>query len=193
MKILKEILLTLLGAFAILFFLKVTGLLSNFSSVAQSVVMQTGLLNANAEAETSETFNYDFSLTDLSGHTIHVDQLKGKVIFLNLWATWCGPCKAEMAGIHKLYQEIVSEDIAFVMLSLDKVQDKEKVAKYIHDKKFTFPVYLPTTYLTDQLIVPSIPTTFIIDKHGNLVAKEIGTTNFNTKKFKKFIVELSKK
>ena len=92
-----------------------------------------------------------------------------------------------------IYQEIASDDIAFIMLSLDKVQDKEKVAKYIHDKKFTFPVYLPTTYLTDQLIVPSIPTTFIIDKNGNLVSKEIGTTNFNTKKFKKFMVELSKK
>lgn len=198
MKILKEILLTLLGAFSILFFLKVTGLLSSFSSASQSVVMKTGLLDASIESKEQEAFNYDFTIEDLRESKISFDQFKGKVIFLNLWATWCGPCKAEMAGIHKLYQEIATDNhtadnIAFVMLSLDKAQDKEKVKKYIHDKKFTFPVYLPTTYLTDQLLVPSIPTTFIIDKRGNLVAKEIGTTNFNTKKFKKFIIDLSKK
>jgi thiol-disulfide isomerase/thioredoxin len=193
MKIFKDFAITIVGTVLIFFILKFTGLGAGLSSTAQTLVMQTGLLNAAAESEISETFNYDFSLTDLNGQTIRVDQLKGKVIFLNLWATWCAPCKAEMAGIHKLYQEIATDDIAFVMLSLDKAQDKEKVKKYIYDKKFAFPVYLPTTYLPDQLIVPSIPTTFIIDKRGNLVAKEIGTTNFNTKKFKKFIIDLSKK
>jgi len=193
MKILKEILFTLLGAFAILFFLRVTGLLSGFSSATQSVVMETGLLDASVDTKESEAFNYDFTIKDLNEDKIGFNQFKGKVIFLNLWATWCGPCKAEMQGIHELYKEVASENIAFVMLSIDKDNSKGKVVKYINDKGFTFPVYMPSGYLSEQLNVPSIPTTFVINKEGKIVAKEVGTTNFNTKKFKKFLVDLTKK
>ncbi len=193
MKILKEILFTLLGAFAILFFLRVTGLLSGFSSATQSVVMETGLLDASVDTKESEAFNYDFTIKDLNEDKIGFNQFKGKVIFLNLWATWCGPCKAEMQGIHELYKEVASENIAFVMLSIDKDNSKGKVVKYINDKGFTFPVYMPSGYLSEQLNVPSIPTTFVINKEGKIVAKEVGTTNFNTKKFKKFLVDLAKK
>ena len=193
MKILKEILFTLLGAFAILFFLRVTGLLSGFSSATQSVVMETGLLDASVDTKESEAFNYDFTIKDLNEDKIGFNQFKGKVVFLNLWATWCGPCKAEMQGIHELYKEVASENIAFVMLSIDKDNAKRKVVKYINDKGFTFPVYMPSGYLSEQLNVPSIPTTFVINKEGKIVAKEVGTTNFNTKKFKKFLVDLTKK
>lgn len=193
MKILKEILFTLLGAFAILFFLRVTGLLSGFSSATQSVVMETGLLDASVDTKESEAFNYDFTIKDLNEDKIGFNQFKGKVVFLNLWATWCGPCKAEMQGIHELYKEVASENIAFVMLSIDKDNSKGKVVKYINDKGFTFPVYMPSGYLSEQLNVPSIPTTFVINKEGKIVAKEVGTTNFNTKKFKKFLVDLTKK
>ena len=193
MKILKEILFTLLGAFAILFFLRVTGLLSGFSSATQSVVMETGLLDASVDTKESEAFNYDFTIKDLNEDKIGFNQFKGKVVFLNLWATWCGPCKAEMQGIHELYKEVASENIAFVMLSIDKDNAKGKVVKYLNDKGFTFPVYMPSGYLSEQLNVPSIPTTFVINKEGKIVAKEVGTTNFNTKKFKKFLVDLTKK
>jgi thiol-disulfide isomerase/thioredoxin len=193
MKILKEILFTLLGAFAILFFLRVTGLLSGFSSATQSIVMETGLLDASVDTKESEAFNYDFTIKDLNEDKIGFNQFKGKVVFLNLWATWCGPCKAEMQGIHELYKEVASENIAFVMLSIDKDNAKRKVVKYINDKGFTFPVYMPSGYLSEQLNVPSIPTTFVINKEGKIVAKEVGTTNFNTKKFKKFLVDLTKK
>jgi peroxiredoxin len=95
-----------------------------------------------------------------------------------------------MASIQKLYVDARGDSIVFVILSLDKDRDKEKVVKYIKDKEFTFPVYLPSGYLSEQLNVPSIPTTFVIGKDGKIAAKEVGATNFNTPKFKKFLQKL---
>jgi thiol-disulfide isomerase/thioredoxin len=191
MKTLKELIITILSAMAILFFLKITGLLGSFSGATQSVIMQTGLLDAEVEVKDSEAFDYNFTIKDLNGNNIHFEQFKGKVVFINLWATWCGPCKAEMANIHELYKAVPHDSISFVLLSLDKDQHKSKVVKYMSDKEFTFPAYMPVGNLSDQLNVPSIPTTFIINKAGKIVAKEVGTTNFNTKKFKNFLMGLA--
>lgn len=79
------------------------------------------------------------------------------------------------------------------MLSIDKDRDEPKVGAYINKYKYTFPVYRPSGYLTSQLDIPSIPTTFIISKDGMVVSKEVGTTNFDTSKFKKFLESLAAK
>jgi thiol-disulfide isomerase/thioredoxin len=191
MKILKEIAKTGLSLLIILVVLKYTGLIGSLSHITQSAVMQTGLLDASMEASEADPFDYDFTIKDLHGNKFTFDKYKGKVVFLNLWATWCGPCRAEMAGIQKLYSNMGGDSVSFVMLSLDKDRDKEKIVKYIKDKEFTFPVFLPSGYLSEQLNVPSIPTTFVIGKNGKIAAKEIGTTNFNTPKFKKFLQKLA--
>jgi thiol-disulfide isomerase/thioredoxin len=190
MKVLKEIAKTGLSILIILVVLKYSGLIGSLSYATQSAVMKTGLLDADAEANRVESFDYNFAVKDLNGNKFTFDKYKGKVVFLNLWATWCGPCRAEMAGIQKLYSSMGGDSVSFIMLSLDKDRDKEKVVKYVKDKEFTFPVFLPSGYLSEQLNVPSIPTTFVIGKDGKIAMKEIGTTNFNTPKFKKFLQKL---
>ncbi|MCE2894211.1 MAG: TlpA family protein disulfide reductase [Flammeovirgaceae bacterium] len=190
MKILKEVLKTGLTLVILLVVLNYTGLIGSISSATQSAILKTGLLDAEVDVSRSEIFNYDFTIKDLAGNKFSFGQYKSKVVFVNLWATWCGPCRAEMAGIQKLYSSIASDSISFVMLSLDRDTDQEKVVKYVNTKGFTFPVYLPSGRLTEQLSVPSIPTTFVIGKDGRIVAKEVGTTNFNTDKFKKFLKQL---
>jgi thiol-disulfide isomerase/thioredoxin len=191
MKILKEVLKTGLTLVILLVVLNYTGLIGSISSATQSAILKTGLLDAEVDVSRSEIFNYDFTIKDLAGNKFSFGQYKSKVVFVNLWATWCGPCRAEMAGIHKLYSSIASDSISFVMLSLDRDTDQEKVVKYVNTKGFTFPVYLPSGRLTEQLSVPSIPTTFVIGKDGRIVAKEVGTTNFNTDKFRKFLRQLN--
>jgi thiol-disulfide isomerase/thioredoxin len=191
MKFVKEILKTGLTFVVLLVVLNYTGLIGSLSSATQSAILTTGLLDAEVDITGSEVFNYDFTIKDLSGKRFSFDQYKGKVVFINLWATWCGPCRSEMAGIQKLYSSIASDSIAFVMLSLDRDTDQEKVVKYVNTKGFTFPVYLPSGRLTQQLTVPSIPTTFVIGRDGKIAAKEVGTTNFNTDKFKKFLRQLN--
>lgn len=180
-----------LSVVAIVLMLQWTGLASGFSQVAQSAVMHLGVLDAKPEPskETSD-FDFGFTIKNLQGQRISFDQYKGKVVFLNLWATWCGPCRAEMPTIQSLYESLPADKVAFVILSLDKDHDKNKIESYIQAKKFSFPVYQPSGFLPEQLQVPSIPTTFIINKSGKVVSKEIGTTNFNTPKFKKFMEKL---
>ena len=191
MKIIREIVKTGAGLVILLVVLKYTGLMSSISFVAQSAALESGLLEPHLDPKESENFDYNFIIKDLQGNKHSFDKYKGKVVFLNLWATWCGPCRAEMAGIQKLYVAMPGDSISFVMLSLDKDKDQAKVIKYIRDKEFTFPVFLPSGYLSPQLSVPAIPTTFIIGKDGKIAAKEIGTTNFNTPKFKKFLQKLN--
>jgi thiol-disulfide isomerase/thioredoxin len=188
----KEGIKTIAILIILLFFLKVTGLLSSVTYLTQSAVLETGLVNAATKSlKDPESFNYDFVIRDLDGNKVDFSTYKGKVVFINLWATWCGPCRAEMNGIQKLYDKIDHEKIQFVMLSIDKAEHKGKVITYLKDRSFIFPAFMPSGYLSEQLNVPSIPTTFVISKEGKIVLKEVGTTNFNTNKFKKFLEELA--
>ncbi|MFZ1806729.1 MAG: TlpA disulfide reductase family protein [Cyclobacteriaceae bacterium] len=183
------------GTVLIVAALHFTGLLSSISFLAQSAILKTGLMNASAETVKEDiNFNYDFQVKDLNGNRVDFAQFKNKVVFLNLWATWCGPCRAEMPTIQKLYDKMKDDpNVVFVMLSIDKDKDLPKVIRYLKDKDYTFNGFMPSGYLTEQLNVPSIPTTFVISKEGKILTKEVGTTNFNTNRFYKFLKEESEK
>ncbi len=182
-------------AIIIITFLQVTGLFGDVAAITQQAALSTGLMNVSipAEGDNLDDFDFGFMLKDSLGNRFNADQFKGKVIFLNLWATWCGPCRAEMPAIHKLFNKVKDERIVFIMLSIDKDQGAQKVKAYVSKNKYTFPVYMPSGYLTNQLNVPSIPTTFVISKEGKIMMKEVGTKNYNTDKFRKFLNELASK
>lgn len=170
--------------------LQATGFMGTVSFFTQSAALHSGLLNADTEELSNpKEFDFNFAIKDMAGNKTNFEKYRGKVIFLNMWATWCGPCRAEMADIQKLYTRIEKDKVAFVMLSIDEDKNKAKVESYIRNKAFTFPVFMPSGYLSEQLNVPSIPTTFVISKDGKIVMKEVGTKNYNTDKFKKFLEE----
>lgn len=184
----------ILTAVIVLGLLQMTGLLGSVSFFAQAALLKTGIRNASAkEMRNPEPFDFNFKLRNTAGERINFDQYKGKVIFLNVWATWCGPCRAEMPTIQSLYEKMDSTDVVFVMLSIDRDRDEPKIGNYIKKFEYTFPVYRPSGYLTSQLDIPSIPTTLVINKEGKIVSKEVGATNFDTEKFRKFLIALSKK
>ncbi|HRG80103.1 MAG TPA: TlpA disulfide reductase family protein [Cyclobacteriaceae bacterium] len=178
-----------LTAVIIIGLLKVTGLMGDVSYLTQTVAMKAGVLDVSPVSETKAEpkFDYAFTIKDLYGNKLSFEKYKGKVIFLNLWATWCGPCKAEMPGIHNLYIKMKGEPIEFVMLSIDKDKAISKVESYVKNNSYTFPVFMPSGYLAEQLQVPSIPTTFVISKEGLIVMKEVGTRNYDTKKMMEFL------
>ncbi|HMJ68110.1 MAG TPA: TlpA disulfide reductase family protein [Cyclobacteriaceae bacterium] len=179
------------AAIIILAVLQATGLLSSVSVFTQTAMLKIGIRNADAIVmRKPEPFDYKFVLRNTAGERLNFDQYKGKVIFLNLWATWCGPCRAEMPTIQSLYEKMDTTGVVFVILSVDKDSDEPKIASYLGKYKYTFPVYRPSGYLTSQLNVPGIPTTFIINKEGKIVSKEVGATNFDTAKFRKFLLSL---
>jgi thiol-disulfide isomerase/thioredoxin len=179
-------------AIALIVILQTTGLISSVSYFSQWAVLHTGLKDASDEAdEGEEKFDYNFTIKDLTGKRINFEEFKGKVIFLNVWATWCGPCRAEMEGIQNLYTKIGKGKATFIMLSLDKDSDTPKIVDYLKKKGFTFNAYQPSGYLTKQLSVPSIPTTFVISRDGKVVRKEVGGMRYDTSKFQKFLEGLS--
>ena len=178
--------LTFLLVFLIL---RYTGVLANISVFTSSALMKTGVMDVKPDdRRPGEQFNYDFMIKDLEGNSVNVSQFKGKTVFLNLWATWCGPCRAEMPSIQSLYEKADKEKVVFVML--DWFEDAKKTSKFIAEKKYSFPVYLVDKDVPAQLNVASIPTTFIISPTGEVVTKKTGTTNYDTEKFRIFLEEL---
>jgi thiol-disulfide isomerase/thioredoxin len=176
----------------VLLVLRYTGALAGISSAANQAVLMTGVLNADPDKLTTknEAFNYDFKIKTLDGKEIDFNTYRGKTIFLNMWATWCGPCRAEMPSIQSLYDKVNNDSIVFVMLSIDAEDQPEKVSKYIDAKGFTFPVFIAGD-LPPQLQVKTIPSTFVIAKRGTMEYKKSGMAEYDTKSFKKFLEKLT--
>jgi thiol-disulfide isomerase/thioredoxin len=154
----------------------------------------TGILNGTTESDDAtieKTFDYDFHIKDLNGKSISVTDFKDKVVFLNIWATWCGPCRTEMPSIQSLYDKTDHSKVVFIMLSLDEPQNLNKVTKYIQEKNFQFPVYLSEGSLPKQLQVSIIPSTFIIGKDGKIKLKKTGMEDYDTEEYKKFLDDLA--
>lgn len=160
-----------------------------FPLTTNNALQPYATLSANEE----KSFDYAFTIKDLNNQKISVEKFRGKVLFINLWATWCGPCRAEMPTIEALYQKVNREEIQFIMLSIDDDPDNQKVRRFIEKNKYTFPVFMPSGHLPQQLQVPSIPVTLIIDKQGNLVRKKTGMTNYNTGQYVRLLEELATK
>lgn len=176
----------------VFFVLRLTGALSSISYLTTTAIMKTGMMDASGdEPAVLKKFNYDFTLRDLEGKVVDVNGFKGKTIFLNIWATWCGPCRVEMPSIQNLYSQVDSTRIVFIMLSVDRSQDIHKVRDFVADKGYTFPVYTPAGNLPEQLQVGSIPSTFIIGPDGRIASKETGAANYDTPEFNAFLQKLA--
>lgn len=176
---------------ALLLVLRYTGILAGVSVFTNSALMNLGMLKAKPEALSGDEYlDYNFSVKTTGGETVDFNKFKGKTIFLNIWATWCGPCRAEMPSIQKLYESSNKENINFVMLSIDEEKFHEKVKRYAESNKFSFPVFI-AGQLPGALQVQVIPTTFVIAPDGKIVYKKSGMANYNSAEFKKFLNDVS--
>jgi len=123
----------------------------------------------------------DFTLPLLDGTKITLSQFKGKVVFLNFWATWCGPCRSEMPSMEAVYQKLKSR--GFEILAVNLGESKDKVSAFMNENKLNFPAVLDERQITgSQYNVRAIPTTYIIDRRGLIVARLVGSINWNTPK-----------
>jgi len=123
----------------------------------------------------------DFKVTTLDGGRLSLADLKGKVVFLNLWATWCPPCKEEMPAMERLWQRYKDQGLVVIALSMDSGGAKS-VKPYIEKAKFTYPVGLDPKMEVAQLYgARSVPSTFIIDRSGMLRAIALGPRDWDGK------------
>jgi len=122
----------------------------------------------------------DFKLEKLDGTTLSLDQLRGKVVFLNIWATWCGPCREEMPSMELLYNEL-KDNKDFVMLAVSQdTKGRSVVAPYVARNGYHFTILLdPENKVGESYDVSGVPETFIINRGGQIVAHHMGAFDWS--------------
>ena len=116
----------------------------------------------------------NFSLQTQNGKVIELSKLKGKVVLVNFWATWCPPCRAEIPDFIEVYNTYKSKGFEIVGIALDE-EGWSKVAPYIEEVKMNYPVVLGSEKVIQQYGgIKAIPTTFIIDKKGYIAGSQVG-------------------
>jgi thiol-disulfide isomerase/thioredoxin len=130
------------------------------------------------DSATDMPAEYNWMIEDLNGQPVSFSQFKGKTVFLNIWATWCGPCVGELPSIAKLAAapRLKGKDIAFVCVSTDDSIDP--VRRFLSKRDWTMTFFragdLPPVFATD-----AIPATFVIDPAGRVVASEVGASDWD--------------
>lgn len=131
----------------------------------------------------------DFSLKDLEGRTVSLSSLKGKVVLLNFWATWCPSCVAEMPSLNKLYHSMKSRGLEVIGVSTDG--SPAEVREYVQKKGLAFRVVVDESRdVSRKYRVFSLPTTFLVDKKGDISEKFFGDYEWNNPEMKAKIEKL---
>jgi len=139
--------------------------------ILASAIIMSGILSFAYEQTAP-----DFELTDLSGNSISLSELKGKVIFVNFWATWCGPCRQEIPDFIEFYKE--NKDKGAVILGVSVDTSASKVRDFVDANMINYPIAMATdSMVRDYKPGKFIPTTIIIDTNGMIQEKKIGVMN----------------
>jgi peroxiredoxin len=126
---------------------------------------------AGLEADDRTREHPEFTLKDLSGKTWTFSELRGKVVLVNFWATWCPPCRKEMPDLETLYGRFGSKGLVVLGISDEEVA---KVEPFVRERKVSFPVLLdPGRKVNEMFVVEGIPKSFVYDREGKLVAQSI--------------------
>ncbi len=115
----------------------------------------------------------DFTLASLDGKQVTLSALKGSLVFVNFWATWCGPCQVEVPSLKALYEKLKAKGL--VILGVDLSESAADVDKFVKDKGMTFPVLLDSDSAVGMIYASqSIPVTYVIDRAGTMLARKVG-------------------
>ena len=119
----------------------------------------------------------DFTLTTLTGETVNLRQLEGKkIVIVNFWATWCGPCRHEIPDFNSVYSRYRDRGVEILGISVDPSPEVE-VPPFIKKIPINYPVLLGSPDLTYRYGIRGLPTTFIIDRHGRITNRIVGMTS----------------
>lgn len=162
-------------------------------------IISTGLLNSKIEKksvgkpleEINPSISESFTVKDENGKIINVSELKGKVVFINFWASWCPPCRAEFPSIQKFFEKYRSRDeLVFLTVNLDEDLDAGKM--YLEKEKFTVPFLFPNGNIPKEYFSGSLPTSVVLDKTGKIRMKHEGMADYSKDSFFEEINQLLK-
>ena len=176
--------------------LYLTGWHTPIIATMQQGLLLTGFFDARAaDVETSEgpfltDSDYNFRMITADGQELKLRELKGDVTFVNVWASWCPPCIAEMPTIETLYSEIGDRDnISFVMLSVD--EEREKAVEFMERYSYTMPYQFPASARPEVFQSTQIPTTYVISREGQIVYEKAGFADYSAPAFRDWLLDLS--
>lgn len=131
----------------------------------------------------------DVVARDLQGRPVRLEELRGQVVLLNVWATWCGPCREEMPSMQRLHQRLGGRGLRIVAVSVDGASAAERLAgrpekvvgDFVREFGLTFPVWLdPAGEVQRTYRTTGVPESFVIDRDGVIVKKVIGGTEWDS-------------
>ena len=181
----------LIGIFVLLY---VTGWHTQVIGTMQRGMLATGLITPNipGELEEFEDVSREYYFADEDARVQSLARYEGDVIFMNVWATWCPPCIAEMPSIYSLYNEFDEEDnVTFLLVSVD--EDFEKAKEFMAARDFSIPIYHFRTRAPGTYESSAIPTTYVITPDGKLAFKKEGLAKYDTPEFEQFLRDLAKR
>ncbi|RZK13741.1 MAG: TlpA family protein disulfide reductase [Hymenobacter sp.] len=167
-------------------------------STVQRALLATGLWRAApptppatlpAQFASQRSYPLSLPLMTLEGRPANLSQFRGKVVLVNLWASWCPPCLAEMPGLQALYQKADTSKVAFVLISLDENQNKARAL--LRRKHYTMPVFFPAGPLGAPFRTSSIPYTVILTPQGQVADRHSGMADYDTPEFKAALEKLA--
>jgi peroxiredoxin len=163
--------------------LLITLFLSSLNIFSQEDYMESSLVQLNETAP-------EFSFTTNDGKTVKLSDYKGKVILINFFATWCGPCMKEMPYIQKDLWEKLKNNDTFIIMSFGRDHSQEEVNKFIESKKFTFPIFADKDKSIYNLFATKyIPRNYLIDSNGKVI---YASTGFSEKEFEELKATINK-
>lgn len=166
-------------------------------AMMQRGMMKTGLFDPKLEKveSTEDSSNqqvFYMNLVDANGKESNLKDLKGKVVFINFWATWCPPCIAEMPSLQILYDKFKdNKDVVFLFIDVDSVPSKSK--KFMEKRDLSLPLYFVRGNIPTQLFKGNLPTTVILDKQGKIAHKTMGMADYSGQDIVDFIKDLETK
>ena len=157
------------------------------SESIQDKLLKLGIAVAKEKFE-----SVDFELEDVNGNNKKLSSYRGKLVFLNFWATWCGPCRYEMPSMQRIYHELKSEGFEIVAINLR--EGKKMVKEFLDQYKLIFPVLLDKDGRVGAIYgARSIPTTYLIDRDGSIIGRVIGAREWDTREIKIAFKEILEK
>ena len=129
-----------------------------------TLLFTTSITYAASEKTSGKAAN--FTLKSRSGKNVKLSELRGEVVMLNFWASWCGPCRQEMPLLEKIHKKY--KRLGFTLLGVNVEENSAAAKNYLKDVKVTFPILFDNTNKTSKLYnVSAMPTTILIDRNGN--------------------------
>lgn len=131
--------------------------------------------------------DYDWTLGTLDGDTLRLDRFHDRVLFINVWATWCPPCVGELASIERLRGSL-DADVEFLLVS---PEDAAPVRRFLRRYGYALPVYLEREEMPAAFGLRALPTTFVVDRAGRIVLKHRGAAEWDDAAVREFLAALA--